>query len=177
MSRHTLFPFSAASCCQAQHPNTAAVRRREVLTSLLMLPVGFVGYQVFAASVLVPDVELSVATDGDLLAFKPTTLVCPSGAHVSLTFFHTGKYIRQEHDWVLTVPGQAAAVAKTGLKAGERAGYLRPGDRRVLAATRLCGKGEQVSVQFTAPSPGSYPFMCSYPGHGEFMRGVLNVTP
>jgi azurin len=152
------------------------MRRREILASLFMAPIGFVGYRVLAVSDRPPDVELAIATDGDLLAFKPTTLTCPTGAHVRLTLFHTGKYIRQEHDWVLTVPGATTAVAKAGLKAGESAGYLRPGDRRVLAATPLCGKGEQVSVEFTAPVPGNYPFMCSYPGHDVFMQGVLIVT-
>jgi azurin len=153
------------------------MRRREILASLLMAPLGFAAYRVLAASGRGPDIELAIATDGDLLAFKPTTLTCQAGAHVRLTLFHTGKYIRQEHDWVLTVPGAATAVAKAGLKAGESAGYLRPGDRRVLAATPLCGKGEQVSVEFIAPAPGNYPFMCSYPGHDMFMRGVLNITP
>ena len=153
------------------------MRRREILATLLMAPVGVMGYRIQPAAGRSHDVELMIATDGDLLAFKPSTLTCPSGAHVRLTFFHTGKYIRQEHDWVLTIPGAATVVAKAGLKAGESAGYLRPDDRRVLAATRLCSKGEQVSVEFIAPAPGNYPFMCSYPGHDMFMHGILVVTP
>jgi azurin len=153
------------------------MRRRGVLASLLMAPVGIVTCGTLAASGRGPDVELTIATDGDLLAFKPDELSCPAGAHVRLTFFHTGKYIRQEHDWVLMVPGAATAVAKAGVQAGESAGYVPLHDRRVLAATRLCGKGEHVSVEFVAPSPGAYPFMCSYPGHEVFMHGTLNVTP
>jgi azurin len=148
-----------------------------MLTSLLMAPVGFVGYRVLAAPGGSPDVELTISTDGDLLAFKPTELTCPAGAHVRLNFIHAGKYIRQDHDWVLTVPGAVTAVAKAGLQAGEGAGYLPAADRRVLAATPLCGKGEHVSVDFVAPAPGDYPFMCSYPGHDQFMRGVLHITP
>ncbi len=153
------------------------MRRREILATVLMAPVGFVCYRVVAATGSTPDVELSIATDGDLLVFKPTELTCPTGTHVRLTFFHSGKYIRQEHDWVLTIPGAATAVAKAGVQAGESAGYLAPGDRRVLAATPLCGKGERVSVEFIAPAPGDYPFMCSYPGHDMFMHGILHVAP
>ena len=93
-----------------------------------------------------------------------------------LTFFHSGKYIRQDHDWVLTMPGVADAVAQAGLAAGESAGYVAKGDRRVLAATKMCGKGQQASVDFTAPAPGDYPFICTYPGHAAFMHGVLHVT-
>jgi azurin len=31
-------------------------------------------------------------------------------------------------------------------------------------------------VQFIAPAPGNYDFVCSVPGHGETMRGTLTVT-
>jgi azurin len=150
--------------------------RREVLAGLVMVPTGFVGYRALAASDKRSELNLTVSTDGDLLAFKPVELTCTAGALVHLTFFHTGKYIRQDHDWVLTMPGAADVVAQAGLAAGESAGYLAQGDRRVLAATKMCGKGEHVSVDFTAPAPGDYPFICTYPGHAAFMHGVLHVT-
>lgn len=150
--------------------------RREALAGLITLPAGIAGYQAEAASRKRPEVSLTVATDGDLLAFKPVDLTCPTGARVHLTFFHTGKYIRQDHDWVLTMPGAADAVAQAALAAGESAGYLAPRDRQVVASTAMCGKGQQVSVDFTAPAPGDYPFICTYPGHAAFMHGVLHVT-
>ncbi|HTP40192.1 MAG TPA: plastocyanin/azurin family copper-binding protein [Steroidobacteraceae bacterium] len=150
--------------------------RRQLLIALMSAPAGLLAYQALEASRRRIEVNLVVATDGDLLAFKPIELSCPTGALVHLTFFHTGKYIRQEHDWVLTLPGAADAVAQAGLLAGESAGYVPKGDRRVLAATALCGKGQQVSVDFVAPAPGDYPFICTYPGHVAFMRGVLHVT-
>ena len=121
-----------------------------MLTALLKAPAGFAGYRVLAVPSRSPSVELTKATDGDLLEFKPTELTCPAGAHVRMTFFHTGKYIRQDRDWVLTVPGAASALAKAGLQAGESPGYLPPADRRVLAAAPLCGKGAHVSVEFVA---------------------------
>jgi azurin len=152
------------------------MKRREVLGGIMLAPAGFIGYRALAASNKRAEVNLTVATDGDLLAFKPLELTCPTGALVHLTFFHTGKYIRQDHDWVLTMPGMADAVAQSAIDAGEAAGYLPQGDRRVLAATKMCGKGQQVSVDFTAPPPGDYPFICSYPGHAAFMHGVLHVT-
>ena len=68
------------------------------------------------------------------------------------------------------------AVAAAGAKAGEQHGFVAPGDPRVLAATHLCGKGQQVSVDFVAPPPGDYPFLCTNPGHGAVMHGVLHVT-
>ena len=122
-------------------------------------------------------VELAIGTDGDLLAFKPTRLTCPTGAHVHLTFSNNSKYITQDHDWVLVKPGTAQAVADAALKAGEQSGWVPRGDPRILAATAPCGKGQHVSVDFIAPSPGRYPFICTNPGHAAVMHGVLIVTP
>lgn len=121
-------------------------------------------------------VDLLIESDGDLLAFKPKELSCPAGAQVRLTFRHTGKYISFEHNWVLILPHTFDEVNKAALAAGEENGWVPPGDKRVLAATPLCGKGQQVMVEFIAPPPGDYPFICSNPGHAEDMWGVLHVT-
>ena len=133
------------------------------------------GYTVLPASSK-KHVELSIASDGDLLAFKPDHLTCPAGAAVHVTFHHTGKYISQDHNWVLTVPGAAEAVAQAAIQAGEKSGWVPQGDRRILAATPPCAKGQQVSVDFVAPPPGDYPFLCTNPGHGAVMHGILHVT-
>jgi azurin len=150
--------------------------RRQFLKTALSTPLGILGTRVLGASSR-KQVDLKIATDGDLLAFKPDQLTCPTGALVHLTFQHSGKYISQEHNWVLTVPGAAEAVAQAALAAGEEVGWVPKGDRRILAATPQCGKGQSVSVSFVAPAPGSYPFLCTNPGHGAVMHGVLVVTP
>jgi len=151
--------------------------RRDLLEGALTAPFGLAALAALGAAGKRPEVSLTIATDGDLLAFKPTELTCPAGVLVHLTFFHTGKYITQEHDWVLTVPGAADAVAQAALAAGEAGDYLPHADKRVLAATKMCNKGEHVSVDFIAPAPGDYPFICTYPGHAAFMHGILHVTP
>jgi azurin len=153
------------------------MKRRDLLAGLRMLPVVFAGYRAIAASAKRAEVSLTISTDGDLLAFKPTELGCATDTLVHLTFSHAGKYITQEHDWVLTEPGAADAVAQSVLAAGESAGYVPHGDRRVIAATKMCNKGERVSVDFIAPAPGDYPFICTYPGHAAFMHGILHVRP
>jgi azurin len=153
------------------------MRRRDLLTNLLTLPIIAVSQRNAGAAGARQEASLSIATDGDLLAFKPTELTCRTGTLVHLTFFHTGKYITQVHDWVLTVPGAADSVAQALLAAGDAGGYVPHGDRRVIAATTMCNKGEHVIVDFLAPAPGNYPFICTYPGHAAFMRGTLHVTP
>jgi azurin len=121
-------------------------------------------------------VDLLVETDGDLLEYKQKSLTCPSGAHVRLTFRHTGKYVSFEHNWVLILPKTFDAVTAAAVAAGEQNGWLPRGDKRILAATPMCGKGQVARVDFVAPAAGDYPFICSYPGHGQSMWGVLHVT-
>lgn len=117
-------------------------------------------------------VDLYIASDGDFLDFVPDTLTCPTGARVRLTFHHAGRIISARHDWVLTYPGRLEALTKDCL---DRDGILPPDDPLVIAATPLCDKGETVMVEFIAPRPGDYPFVCAT--HPEDMRGILHVTP
>lgn len=122
-------------------------------------------------------IVLRVASEGEFLAFEPTELTCPTGARVRLIFRHTGQRLPQEHNWVLVLPGTSEAVMQAGMAAGQKAGYVPPGDARVLAATPMCGRGQEAVIEFTAPPPGDYPFLCTFPGHGAVMRGTLTTTP
>lgn len=151
--------------------------RRRVVLAALAFPIGFAGEAARASPSRRGHVNLTIASDGDLLAFKPDRLTCPAGTSVHLTFHHTGKYVSQEHNWVLVAPGAAAAVAQAALAAGEKSGWVPRGDPRVLAATPECSRGQHVSIDFIAPPPGDYPFLCTNPGHGAVMHGVLHVTP
>ena len=116
-------------------------------------------------------VDLYIESDGDFIAFRPDTLTCPTGALVRLTFHHAGRLVSARHNWVLTYPDQLEALSKD-FSAND--GVVAKDDPRVIAATPLCDKGETVMVQFIAPPPGDYPFLCST--HPEDMRGILHVT-
>ena len=116
-------------------------------------------------------VDLYIESDGDLIAYKPNTLTCRTGSLVHLTFHHAGRFVSARHNWVLTYPDHIEELSKTF---SDNDGVLPKDDSRVIAATPMCDKGETVMVQFTAPPPGDYPFLCST--HPEDLRGVLHVT-
>jgi len=115
-------------------------------------------------------VDLYIGSDGDFLAFQPDSLTCPTGALVHLTFHHAGRFVSARHNWVLTYPDKMEALSKDFLDDG----ILSNDDPRVIAASPMCDKGGTVMVQFIAPPPGDYPFLCST--HPEDMRGMLHVT-
>jgi azurin len=122
-------------------------------------------------------VELQIASVGNLMAYDKTKLTVPTGAQVHLTLKNSGTQDVMQHNWVLIAKaGKEAAVALAGLEKAPDAGYVVPGPD-VLAFTPLAKPGATVETTFTAPEPGTYPYICTFPGHYIMMKGVLTVTP
>ncbi len=122
-------------------------------------------------------VELAIESVANTMTFDKTKLTAPTGAEVHLTFKNNSTMATLPHNWVLVKPGTEAAVAAAGLKMGEKAGYLDVSDHNMLVHTPTAKMGESTEVTFTAPEPGTYPYICTVPGHYMMMKGVLTVTP
>lgn len=125
-----------------------------------------------------PPMVLHIASDGDEMAFKPDHLFCPTGVLVQIVFHNAEDILDDPHNWVLLKPGTEAAFLADADKSAADTATIPPKDKdMVIAATPSCPKGKTVMVSFMAPAPGHYPFVCSFPGHGETMHGTLIVTP
>lgn len=122
-------------------------------------------------------VELSIESVKNTMTFDKTKLSVPKGSTVHLTFKNNATMATLPHNWVLVKTGTEASVAAAGLKVGEAAGYFDVRDKDALAHTPLIKPGESGEVTFTAPDPGDYPYICTFPGHYMMMKGVLTVTP
>jgi azurin/glucose/arabinose dehydrogenase len=82
------------------------------------------------------------------------------------------------HNVVITVVGAADRVGEAAVGLGLRGQELNyvPEMTEVLFHTALVGPGGSESIYFRAPeAAGSYPFICSFPGHYVTMRGVMQV--
>jgi azurin len=120
----------------------------------------------------------------DMMRFEQQTLQIESQCiDVEVTLHNTGKLpvSAMGHDWVLTKTADVAAVANAGMSAGLANNYQKPGDSRIVAATKIIGGGESSTVHFsTAQLDGgsSYSYFCSAPGHFSIMKGrlVLNTS-
>jgi azurin len=44
-----------------------------------------------------------------------------------------------------------------------------------VAHTKLIGGGESDTINFTITEPGTYDYICSFPGHLALMKGKLIV--
>jgi azurin len=117
----------------------------------------------------------------DLIQYDKKELkVAPDCGEVELTLKHVGKLPVQSmgHNWVLVKTPDLNAVANAGLAAGIKNNHVPPGDKRVIAFTKLIGGGQTTSVKFpmSALKKGeSYSYVCTFPGHSALMRGKLVI--
>lgn len=86
-----------------------------------------------------------------------------------------------QHNLVIAKPGtmnkvgDAADVLARDPNGAEKQ-YV-PKMPEVLFATKLLNPEESTTLRFTAPStPGSYPYLCTFPGHWRIMNGVMKVV-
>ncbi|MEX5591688.1 azurin [Pseudomonas orientalis] len=82
------------------------------------------------------------------------------------------------HNWVLTSAANMQPVASDGMAAGVDKNYLKEGDDRIIAHTKLIGAGEKDSVTFDVSkltAGTDYMFFCSFPGHISMMKGTVTI--
>lgn len=120
-------------------------------------------------------VDLELASVGNQMKFDKTRLTVKTGTVVHLTYHNNATLAVLPHNWVLVKPGTQARVARAEL-AHYADGYAAP-DPDILAHTPLAAAGKSVWVTFTAPAPGTYPYICTVPGHYMVEHGQLVVTP
>ena len=121
-------------------------------------------------------VELEIASVGDTMAFDKTKLTVPAGSKVHLVLKNHGTLAVMTHNWVLVKKGTEAKVALDGLEKAATNGYVVPGED-VLAYTSMVAPGKSTEITFDAPPPGTYPYICTFPGHYVLMKGELTVKP
>ena len=118
--------------------------------------------------------SIDIGTDGDALKFSTEALSAETGSQVTVNF-NNGSSVNQ-HNWVLVQNGTNDAVATDGTAAGPGADWVKPGAERVIASYGLLNPGGSEAVTFTAPSAGTYQFVCTFPGHNFTMFGDFTVN-
>jgi len=85
------------------------------------------------------------------------------------------------HNLVFCQPGtDTAAMAMKQMEKPEEAlkrNWL-PDDTRIWLHSKMLNPHEKEELTFTAPEkPGTYPYVCTFPGHALTMRGEMKVAP
>jgi azurin len=120
--------------------------------------------------------KLEIAGNDQMQYDKKELAVPADCKQITLTLKHTGKLPKQAmgHNWVLVNASDLTAVANAGMGAGLQSDYLPPGDKRVLAHTKIIGGGQSDTTTFSTAAlkaGGDYSFLCTFPGHNALMRG------
>src|SRR5690606_11008715 len=99
-----------------------------------------------------------------------------TGAHVKLTLTNNDD---MDHNLLITKPNKRQEVVNAAMALQDKGPALNciPPSEAVLWAIPVISPGEKHSLSFVAPKDtGAYPYVCTYPGHGFIMYGVMYVT-
>ena len=119
-------------------------------------------------------------TGGDDMKFNLAQIEAKPGETLRVVVKNVGTIpkIAMGHNFVLLTLGSDAAAFSNAAVMASATEYI-PQDQKakVIASTKLTGPGETAEVTFKVPAkPGSYPFLCSFPGHFTAgMKGQLVV--
>lgn len=119
-------------------------------------------------------------TGDDKMKFDKEELTAKPGETIRIVLKAVGQMPKtiMSHNFVLLKPGVDAVEFNKAAFNARETGFIPPDKKDdVIAATAMAGAGETVEVTFKAPAkPGSYTYLCSFPGHFAMgMRGKLIV--
>lgn len=100
----------------------------------------------------------------------------------TINFKHAGKLAKNVmgHNVVIAKTADMAAIDTDGIKAGLPADYVKAGDTRIVAHSKMLGGGESATFSFSPAklaAGGPYSFFCSFPGHASMMKGTITLKP
>ena len=120
--------------------------------------------------------RITISTIEDKMLYDIKKFEVESGKSVILTFKNKDF---PPHNLLIVKPGKADEVANLAIALGND-GFgkqWRPDTPLILWGSTMIDYDEETVISFTAPSPGDYPYVCTFPGHAMMMRGVMKVTP
>lgn len=123
----------------------------------------------------------TVLDGNDAMQFNLSAITVPkSCTDFTINLKHTGTMpvAAMGHNVVIAKTADMTGVVADGMGAGVAGDYVKAGDARVVARSKLVGGGESTSVTFPVSAiskDGPYSFFCSFPGHSSMMKGTLTV--
>ncbi|WP_395717155.1 plastocyanin/azurin family copper-binding protein [Prosthecobacter sp.] len=125
-----------------------------------------------------PVLEVTIKPDSaNPLAYDTKTISAKAGQKVKLTFNNTHPTLPQPHNFVLgklgVDKGKMLNIAMAAMTLVDK-GYI-PESADILANTKLLQPGQSETIEFTLPTAGEYNYICTFPGHGAIMNGVITA--
>ena len=124
--------------------------------------------------------EITIKPDtANPLAYDTKSFTVKAGQTVKLTFNNVHPAVPQPHNIVIGIAGSqgklmALAMQMATAPDGMAKGFI-PDSPDILFHTKLLQPNQSETLEFTAPAAGEYPYLCTFPGHGAIMNGVMKV--
>jgi len=191
-SQYDLFYIAFFRLLDTMRPGKSLPQPKGTTMKKLMIPAiaALMSVAVFAEDAAKPADAAAAPADGackavakgddamkfDIKEIKINKASCPE---FTVEIDHVGKLpaAAMGHNVVIAKTADVDAVAKEGAGAAAT-NYVKDGDARVIAHTKVVGGGEKDSVTFKTDvleAGGDYDFFCSFPGHYAVMRGKVVV--
>lgn len=129
---------------------------------------------------LTPDEQGVVhVTANDQMRYNAARIEVKAGQKIKIELKNVGALPKEAmgHNFVVLKPGvDALAFAIKGI-ASKETEYIAPDVQdQMIAHTKQVGPGESDTIEFDVPGPGTYLFVCTFPGHAALMNGQLVVS-
>ncbi len=169
----------AGACARVESRDEWSVISRLVfLIAFLNIP----GWQVQAAKPVDPAgagarPQTIKITMRDGLRFDPPRFEVKPGHEVIISLENLDS-TDQMHNFVLAKPGAREALVNASMLLAEKGPALEyvPPSTEILVHSALLGPDKKAALRMTMPtSPGVYPYVCTFPGHGLVMYGAAYV--
>jgi azurin len=115
-------------------------------------------------------------TGNDQMRYSATRIEVPAGK-VKIELKNAGVLPKEAmgHNLMVLKPGSDPIAFATKGIAAKATDYVAPEVAdQVLARTKVLGPGESETIELELAA-GTYPFVCTFPGHAAIMNGQLVV--
>ena len=118
--------------------------------------------------------KIEISTVKDKMMYDVKEFSVETGRLVSLQFVNKDL---APHNLLIVKPGKADEVSNLAISLAEDGPKKewRPDTPLILWGSKMINQNQSDEIIFNAPDPGIYPFICTYPGHSQMMRGIMKV--
>lgn len=132
-----------------------------------------------APVVATPDAEGIVRlSSSDQMRFSATRIEVKAGEKIRIELHNAGTLPKEAmgHNLIVLKPGLVPSAFAAKAMTAKATDYV-PADSaaEVIGHTKLLGPGEKAMLELEPLAAGTYPFLCSFPGHVALMNGELVV--
>ncbi len=121
--------------------------------------------------------EFTINAVGNTMAdmsYDTKELKVTAGSKVKINLTNQGSDASMLHNIVIVKQGSEKDVATEGINLKDQ-NYFNAQNPNVIAGSAVSQPGATVMLEFIAPEPGTYTYICTYPGHWMKMQGTLIV--